>query len=310
MSIQLRVSNSLDQLSTILSDNLKTFQNNPFSKQVIVTQTEGINSWLKQRIAQKTGIAANIKFCKINDIISIAYRACGLSNDKDILDQEIMKWSLYDILGEPDFAANFKDISDYYAGNPIKKIALANELADLFEQYQVYRFETIDRWNNEVYKGQDDVRWQVYLWKRLKEKHSTKFEDKSEVGLKLTEALQRVENQQILKSRLPEIHLFGLAIIAPYHLKLLNEIGKSVEIYIYITNPAAEEYWLEDKSEKQIARLIQKNPGRAYEGLLKGNDLLLNWVTIIKNTFTLLHFWAFKMPIFYIYNINDTHSSS
>jgi len=288
MSIQLKVSNSLEQLSTILSDNLKTFQNNPFSKQIIVTQTEGINSWLKQRIAQKTGIAANIKFCKINDIIAIAYRACGLHYEKDILDQEIMKWSLFDILGEPEFAAAFSDISDYYVSNPIKKIALANELADLFEQYQVYRFETIDRWNTENYNRQEDHQWQRYLWRRLKDKHSAKFEDKSEVGLKLTEAIQHPENKQLLKSRIPEIHLFGLAIIAPYHLRLLNEIGKSVEIYLYITNPAAEEYWLEDKSEKQIAKLLQKNPGSVYSGLIKGNDLLLNWGTIIKNTFSLL----------------------
>ena len=287
MSIQLKVSNSLEILATKLSENLNELQTNPFRKQIIVTQTEGINSWLKLSIAKHSGIAANIKFCKVNDIISIAYHACGLSG-KSLLDQEIMKWSLFEILGDDVFNKKFPEISSYYEANPIKKIALANELADLFEQYQVYRFKTIEEWNNNDLKEAENAGWQAYLWKRLKEKHADVYEDKSEMGFKLKEALQHPENQEKIKSYIPEIHLFGLAILAPFHLKLLHEIAKSINVYLYITNPAPEEYWLEDKSESQIARLMQTRSGNNKEGQIQGNDLLLNWGTIIRNTFSLL----------------------
>ena len=287
MSIHLKVSNSLEILAIQLSENLKELQINPFRKQIIATQTEGINSWLKFSITKHSGIAANINFCKVNDIISTAYRACGLSG-KSILNQEIMKWSLFEILGDKGFNKIFPEISSYYEANPIKKIALANELADLFEQYQVYRFTTIEEWNKSDQKQAEKEGWQAYLWKLLKEKHSEKYEDKSEMGFKLLDALNQPENQNKLKSAMPEIHLFGMAILAPFHLKLLHEIAKSIDVYLYITNPAPEEYWLEDKSEYQIAKLIQQKSSANKDGQIQGNDLLLNWGTIIKNTFSLL----------------------
>ncbi len=288
MSIHLKVSNSLEQLSLEISANLSSLQNNPFSKTYIVTQTEGINNWLKLSIAKQLGIAANIRFCKINDIISLVSMACGIGN-KGLLDQEIMKWTIYELLEEEQFVAKFPETSSYYHDNPIKKIALASELADLFEQYQVYRYKTIETWNTHIDNLSSIVDWQEYLWRRLKQTCGELFEDKSEIGLKLIESLKVTDNQINVKNRIPAIHIFGMAIIAPYHLGLLNEISKSTDIYLYITNPAPEEYWLDDMSESQIAKLLQKKPKTPVEGLIQGNDLLLNWGTIAKTTFSLLY---------------------
>lgn len=288
MSIHLKVSNSLEKLSEEISVNISRLQNNPFSKTYIVAQTEGINNWLKLTIAKHLGIAANIYFCKINDVILLVSNACGLGK-KNLLDQEIMKWTIYELLDEESFIEKFPEKSNYYDENPIKKIALASELADLFEQYQVYRYKTIEDWNREISDLETINDWQEYLWRRVKQKCGKLYEDKSESGLNLIDALKIAENKTNVKNRIPAIHIFGLAIIAPYHLGLLNEISKSTDIYLYITNPAPEEYWLDDMSESQIAKLLQRKPKTLKEDLLIGNDLLLNWGTIAKTTFSLLY---------------------
>jgi exodeoxyribonuclease V gamma subunit len=289
MSIKLTVSNSLKPLAGKISENLRTLQNNPFAKQWIITQTEGMNNWLKYSIANQLGIAANIQFYRPNDVLAIVFRMTG-SLDKKILDQETMKWCLYNLLDDPSFIAQYPGISQYYIDNNIKKIALANELADLFDQYQLYRPEIIQEWNKELAVPNNTSEWQKHLWILLKERLQSAYQDKTEMGQKLRNSLSDPLFKQAIQTKIPALHFFGLAIIAPFYLNLLNELGNVIDIYFYMTNPAPEQYWLEDKSEKQIARLSAKNKinNTSDEHVLVGNDLLLNWGSIVKNTYTLL----------------------
>jgi exodeoxyribonuclease V gamma subunit len=57
MSIYLNVSNSLQPLSVRLASDLQASDQDAFVKQWVVTQTEGMNSWLKQNISKQNGIA-------------------------------------------------------------------------------------------------------------------------------------------------------------------------------------------------------------------------------------------------------------
>lgn len=289
MSIKLTVSNSLKPLADTIAQNLNQLQKNPFSKQWIITQTEGMNNWLKYGIAERLGIIANVQFYRPNDVLSIVYRLAGGAHKK-LLDQEIMKWCLYTLLDNEQFIQQHQSISLYYANDNIKKIALANEMADLFDQYQLYRPEIIQDWNKEDTISPTSSEWQMHLWILLKKQLQDKYHDKTEMGHLLLEAINNPDFQEALRNKIPALHFFGLAIIAPYYLNLLNQLGNVIDIYFYMTNPAPEQYWLEDKSEKQIARLSSKNK-KSYteeDHLLAGNDLLLNWGTIVKNTYTIL----------------------
>ena len=142
MSIYLNVSNSLQPLSIRLGKDLNAKKQDPFVKQWVVTQTEGMNSWLKQTIAKQNGIAANMNFCKPNDIVAEIYR-CGLSTGKQIINTENIRWCIYELLDLTDFKTKYAEIASYYANNDIKRIALSDELADLLDQYQVYRHGTV-----------------------------------------------------------------------------------------------------------------------------------------------------------------------
>lgn len=70
MSIQLSVSNDLTILASRLTSGLASRQRDPFRSEWVVTQTAGMNDWLKQRFAHDLGIAANIRFCTPDDVVS------------------------------------------------------------------------------------------------------------------------------------------------------------------------------------------------------------------------------------------------
>jgi len=289
MSIKLTVSNSINPLAKKIAENLQILQKNPFTKQWIITQTEGMNNWLKYCIANNVGIAANLQFYRPNDVLAIVYRMTGFV-DKKMLDQETMKWCLYKLLDDPKFIHQHSNISQYYVADNIKKIALANELADLFDQYQLYRPEIIMQWNKEEEISPTSKEWQMHLWIMLKQQLKEKYQDKTEMGNTLLEAIKNPDFETNLRLKVPALHFFGLAIIAPFYLNLLNQLGNIIDIYFYMTNPAPEQYWLEDHSEKQIVRLRSKNKktNTTEDHELVGNDLLLNWGTIVKNTYLLL----------------------
>ena len=73
MAIQLRVATSLDQLSAELTSDLGKEILGVFDKQLVITQTDGINNWLRQQLAIKVGIGANLQFIKMNDVLQMLY---------------------------------------------------------------------------------------------------------------------------------------------------------------------------------------------------------------------------------------------
>jgi exodeoxyribonuclease V gamma subunit len=288
MSIQLYVSNSLPKLSAQLCVDLGKNNLGVFDKQHIVTQTEGMNNWLKINIAGNLGIAANCFFSKPNDAVSDIYYLLG-GKGKPVLNVDYLKWNIYHLLAEPVFKNKFPFIAGYYKNSDIKQIALATKVADLFDQYQIYRPDIISTWNNtDITAVSDD--WQQWLWIRIHAMIEDNMLDKTNIIQHIVSALKEQENQDLLKSKLPQLHFFGIAVITPFYLSLFNELSKHISINFYLLNPAPTSYWLEDKSEKEISRFIQKakkktNPDEYFS---TGNSLLNSWGSIVKDSFSLL----------------------
>ena len=288
MPIQLYVSNSLPQLARQLSKDLPLCPSGVFGKQQIVTQTEGMNNWLTLAIAKQLGIAANFSFNKPNDIIAQIYYLLGGKN-KPLLSADFVKWTIFQLLSDNNFTLKFPLIAGYYRDNDVKKIALATKVADLFDQYQLYRPETITTWNKTSLTDITD-NWQQYLWVSIYTQVNGSTLDKTGMIAHIIAALQKKENQQILINKIPQLHFFGIAVITPFYLQLFNEFSKHIPIRFYLLNPAPTSFWLEDKSEKQIARINQftKRKADAAQYSNAGNNLLNSWGNIVKDSFSLL----------------------
>ena len=288
MALKLYGSNLLEALSEQLHENLKQEHNDVFQPDYIINQTEGMRNWLLIQMAEKAGIAANIKFLSPNELI---LKVAQIIDDSKFnnLSSNILCWIIYSVLNEDEFIKRFPEVSSYYISDKdadAKRIALAGKIADLFDQYQIYRHDFIDEWNLEDALN-DNLNWQEFLWIRVKQKSGQEFKDKAEQGKLIIKSLTEQTKQDLLRNKLPNIHLFGISITTPYHLEILTELGKYININFYLLNPAPITYWQDNVSEKYMMFLRRAKKVKK-DDLIIGNALLTSWGKIIRDTYYLL----------------------
>jgi exodeoxyribonuclease V gamma subunit len=250
----------------------------------IVTQTEGINVWLSARIAEKTGISANFRFLTPQSLLEAIHETLkGKGMEKS--SQDSVVWVLYRLLGEASFRENpnsdFKRVVDYMGNDGMKRLGLASKLADLFDQYQIYRHTMIEEWNKDG-AGVDD--FQKHLWHRLKETSGDVFLDKTVLRSSLLQAILnvKVEKERFRQGAFGQIYFFGLSVFTPYHLEIMESLSELSDIKFYMLNPAASDYWYEDLPENIVEKWKVLKPERHP---IAGNNLLINWGRIIQQTF-------------------------
>ena len=286
---QLKVSNALESLAVDMGNMLKSAKGNVFTPHYIVTQTDGMNIWLKQQLAQQLGIVANIDFKKPNDLIFKVYQILG-GVFVETLSRESLIWFLYQLMGQRDFIARYPIQAAYFNVNgpekDLKRMGLAEKIADLFDQYQIYRPELIKEWNVLDEKA-ESLDWQAFLWIKAKRLSSVALPDKTFVSDYILEQLKVKEQREILVKRLPTVYLFGLSIITRYHMDILSEIAKVSAVHFYLLNPAPDVYWQDDKNARDVA--VWRQRGAPFtETQILGNSLLTSWGKVLQNTFRLL----------------------
>lgn len=110
----------------------------------VVVQTRGMAEYLKQFIATRCGIAANLEMPFVNAFIDRIFRAlygeafrqAAYRSDQKNIRKEVMKLLRNDRAGEV-----APELEKYLCGvnSELKTWQLAGKLADLFDQYQLYR---------------------------------------------------------------------------------------------------------------------------------------------------------------------------
>lgn len=287
MSIAIYTSNSMHILASAMVEAVGERNTPVFTPRYIITQTEGMNNWLKHQMATQLGIAANLIFLNPGAIIEQIFTRLGGSYGNKIKRQHL-DWLIFVILGKDSFKNQFPVQAKYYAGDELKQWEFAVKLTDLFDQYQIYRSHTVSRWNEmesiDLLKG--DEKWQAYIWRALKLHTHNEVLDITEIKRFILEQLKTSKAQEQLKLFLPELILFGISIITPVHLELFFELSKFIDIKWYLTNPAPDDYWMDDRNEKSI--FLAKVKGKHVHHLNQGNELLTSWGYVIQNTFKML----------------------
>ena len=253
MAISLKVSNSLQVLLERLCEEMAQEKLSVFQPVYIVTQTDGMNNWLNYQIAKKMGIAANIQFIKPNELIQRVYYSAELIDD-DATSRETITWYIFQTFAQQEFIDAFPSVAKYYLINGkddgVKRIALAQKMADLFDQYIVYRPAMIREWNNGKY--QEDEAWQFYIWNDIKPdigKNKIELNDALVAELKDPKTIDRI------RQRFPAVYFFGISLITSYHLQALTQISDVIDISFLMINPAPGAYWFEDRNERHLAFL-------------------------------------------------------
>ena len=162
--------NRLETLRELVVDWMRTHPLGPLENEVILVQSNGIAQWLQMALAADTdqggsGIAAALDVQLPARFLWDSYRGV-LGRDavpeQSPLDKQPLLWRLMrllpELLEQPEFVPLKRFLAD--DSDCRKRYQLAERLADLFDQYQVYRADWLNDWAaGEDRRVRDFVNW-------------------------------------------------------------------------------------------------------------------------------------------------------
>ncbi|ULJ60738.1 exodeoxyribonuclease V subunit gamma [Wielerella bovis] len=247
---------------------------NPFAPEHIIVQSQGMRRFISQYLAQHTGIAANLHFALP---AGLAWRLMreAVPNIPELspFSSEVMRWRLLDLFQSPEFAtpdfqAAYTVLHDYWQNGAYAQYQLAGQLADIFDQYLVYRPDWIEAWaagkSVPHLAHENDAIWQAQLWRYL-DNAQQNVPHRVQLWRTLMDKLADEQHA----AQLPERYfVFGIAALAPMYLKLLEQIALHRDVHIFALNPS-DLYWGNVLEPAQILRL-----GDAADLSIQGHPLL------------------------------------
>lgn len=279
-------SNRLEPLLDHLATTFDTPLNHPFSPEVIIIQNQGMARWLAIELAKKRSLAANFEFpFPASFIWKIFKNQLKETPDTSSFDKEVLVWKVQKLLPLLVQKPGFEPLNHYLSARnaSLKLYQLARNIADIFDQYMVYRPDWIMAW--EVGK---ERHWQAQLWRALIKEQSTphrcelirKFIDLHEKG-------------QLNPSALPErITVFGASAMPPAYLDVIARLADFAEVNYYLLNPCLS-YWGDIIPQRDLSRLraLWQKHGKtdATEYYTVGNSLLASLGKSGRDLSELLH---------------------
>ncbi len=177
LSNMLRVyhSNRLDVLEALMEFIVERQRlDDPFMPEMVLVQSTGMAQWLQMTLAKRFGIAANIEFpLPASFIWDMFVRVLDDIPGESAFSKQSMSWKLMTLLPQYLDDDAFTLLRHYLSDDSDKRklFQLAARVADLYDQYLVYRPEWLMRWEaDERVDGLGDAQqWQAPLWKALVE---------------------------------------------------------------------------------------------------------------------------------------------
>ncbi|MDB5817776.1 MAG: exodeoxyribonuclease subunit gamma [Rhizobacter sp.] len=256
----------------------------PLEEETFLVQSNGVAEWLKMALAEKSGICAATRVELPARFLWRAYRQV-LGRDAvpsfSPLDKTSLTWRLMRLLPrrlhEPVFAplAGFLHTPDLG-----RRLQLAQRLADLYDQYQVYRIDWLDAWaqGRDTLPGgstptgrerllDDDQRWQAVLWRDLVGELADDelAPTRPEVHKRFLAALHA--DAPLAQPLSRRVVLFGMSHIPTQTLEALAAYARHSQVLLAIPNPCRF-HWADIVEGRELMRMQrQRHPHRAQRDL-------------------------------------------
>lgn len=310
--------NRLESLKEVLVEWVKRYPLKPLETDKFLVQSNGIAQWLQQALAQDVqdggcGIATSIDVSLPGRFVWEAYRAAFWELDtQSPFDLKPMTWRLFRLLShvaESQHDGHYDALLHFMTTGKDpehRRYLLAERIAKLFDQYQVYRADWLQAWqdgldvlpsrdesaNAQTKPVPDEQLWQPMLWRYLVHdveqdpqfaKGKRQIVNRSQIH---QDFIEYCRNQSSLEGLPRRVVVFGISSLPNQILEVFHAIAPFTQILLFTMNPS-EFYWGDLIEGRQLLRQAQsRRPLRKErkqkdisldEAHLYGNPLLASW---------------------------------
>lgn len=223
----------------------------------VVVPSQGIGRWLTLQLAHEQGIAMHLDVQLPSSFVwALARQVFGALPEQSAFNPQAMTWRLYDWLCEPANLARAERLQRYLeAGDERRRLALAAKIADVFDQYLLYRDDWLAAWERgELCDLGADETWQALLWQEL-----TRDGHPHRARL-LDDLLRRLHDPAPIAGLPERLLVFGISSLPPHHLRVLEGLAQHCEVVIFALNPCREA-WGEIRDVRELARSFSGRAG-------------------------------------------------
>ncbi len=272
--------NRLEDLRDLLSEWMTSYPLKPLEDECILVQSNGIAQWLKMALARDQGGCGSAAAMMVDLPGRFLWQAYRSVFDElpeiSPYDKAPLTWRLYRLLGDwPALEVRLKNMGEDLEvlaplqgflnqdADPRRLHQLAANLADLYDQYQMYRADWLEAWeknNNSLITAQGQVKpleaddlWQPVIWRLLAEdvQQDSDLPDATSPWARASRATihQAVieecknYNSNYRPESLPRrVLVFGISSLPRQTLDLLHALAPFTQIMVFASNPC-QHYW-------------------------------------------------------------------
>ncbi len=231
----------------------------PLDAETILVQSLGMGRYFVLEMAKRLGVFANYRIVFPNQFFfQLCETLCG---ERVFTDKQTSAWVLYDLLKNRQLRSMIPGMDDYDdAGrDSLNLYKFAESLADLFDQYTLYRPETVLAWdenkpqyivNGFAHPLPEDSLWQMRLWLML-----SQIQGNHRAALR-RDLIGRIATAETIP--LSRLLVFGVSTLPQFHLDILSALAGRIPVHLFLLNPCESSDWFNDVSENIIHRVSEE----------------------------------------------------
>ena len=240
--LTLHRSERADLLAGELAELVSTPLAEPVAAEVVAVPTRGVERWLAQRLSDRLGVCANLRFPFPGALVGAATAAVtGVDPSTDPWRPERSVWPLIELIDERAGDPLLAPLADHLrVGAPPPgpsgeehplRYPVARRLADLFDRYAIHRPELLLDWAS--HPGNPSDHWQAHLWRMLRTRIGSPGPAER---LELAASLLASDASAV---ELPErLSVFGLTRIPSSHLRVLVALAETRDVHLFLLHPS------------------------------------------------------------------------
>jgi len=267
--------NQMELLRSAVFDWLRGHPLGVLEEEIFLVQSNGVAEWLKIALAEELGVCAATRVALPARFLWEAYR--GMLGRERVptrapFDKDPLTWRLMRLLPELLQEDGYEPLARFLAdGDAERRLQLAERVADLYDQYQVYRADWLEDWaagRDQLRRagGADldpvplapDQRWQACLWRAVHDSLEDEALRHSGRATIHAQFLAAVEQGVQPAGRLPRrVVLFGMSTLPYQTLQAIAALARHTQVLMAVPNPC-QFYWGDIIEGRQLLKAARR----------------------------------------------------